>query len=402
VVPPPAWDYRLKSGQTLWDGLVTHYSRGVATVDGMQKTWAGWPLCRRRAPRRGRRLPGDPARRSPVVARRLGGVVRQLLEAPAAGGGEGSGPFAGVLRRAELPVRARERMTDEGFLGVASATPHPTRCAGHLLPQGEKDDLILITPPCGSTPLLRHTCQASRVSPTGEAHDAEDQDRRRRRAGDADRRARSFSEGWGRAAERAGDQEGRRRPAGPRLPAAGRPVQRHPHPSRARLPGGPDRRQAGQGDAGARLHGHRGRGQDRRGGDAEERRRAQDPGPHRAGRPADGGKDRAALCQPGPDHLERRHGVHRPFVRSRHPHGRLGRHGPRPGRPEGPVEGHAGLRRPAFGRDRQRRQGHAGRRLHREVRQARLRFRAARRPRRGGRGLLQGRGPDLDLRRAWT
>lgn len=36
-----SWDYRLKSGQTLWDGLVTHYSRGVAGVDAMGKTWAG-------------------------------------------------------------------------------------------------------------------------------------------------------------------------------------------------------------------------------------------------------------------------------------------------------------------------------------------------------------------------
>jgi alpha-glucuronidase len=35
-----SWDYRLKSGQTLWDGLVTHYSRGVAAVDGMGGTWA--------------------------------------------------------------------------------------------------------------------------------------------------------------------------------------------------------------------------------------------------------------------------------------------------------------------------------------------------------------------------
>lgn len=35
------WTYKLKSGQTLWDGMVTHYSRGVATVDGMGKTWAG-------------------------------------------------------------------------------------------------------------------------------------------------------------------------------------------------------------------------------------------------------------------------------------------------------------------------------------------------------------------------
>jgi len=35
-----SWDYRLKSGTSLWDGLVTHYSRGVATVDGMGRTWA--------------------------------------------------------------------------------------------------------------------------------------------------------------------------------------------------------------------------------------------------------------------------------------------------------------------------------------------------------------------------
>ncbi|WP_421739033.1 alpha-glucuronidase family glycosyl hydrolase [Caulobacter sp.] len=36
-----SWDYRLKSGQTLWDGLVTHYSRGVSAVDAMGRTWAG-------------------------------------------------------------------------------------------------------------------------------------------------------------------------------------------------------------------------------------------------------------------------------------------------------------------------------------------------------------------------
>jgi alpha-glucuronidase len=34
------WDYRLKSGTSLWDGLVSRYSRGVATVDGMGRTWA--------------------------------------------------------------------------------------------------------------------------------------------------------------------------------------------------------------------------------------------------------------------------------------------------------------------------------------------------------------------------
>jgi len=33
------WDYRLKSGETLWDGLVHHYDRGVAYVADMQKTW---------------------------------------------------------------------------------------------------------------------------------------------------------------------------------------------------------------------------------------------------------------------------------------------------------------------------------------------------------------------------
>nr|WP_278254223.1 alpha-glucuronidase family glycosyl hydrolase [Sphingobium sp. BYY-5] len=35
------WDYRLRSGETLWDGLVHHYERGVAYVADMQKTWEG-------------------------------------------------------------------------------------------------------------------------------------------------------------------------------------------------------------------------------------------------------------------------------------------------------------------------------------------------------------------------
>lgn len=34
------WDYRLASGNTLWDELVMHYSRGVAAVRDMQATWA--------------------------------------------------------------------------------------------------------------------------------------------------------------------------------------------------------------------------------------------------------------------------------------------------------------------------------------------------------------------------
>jgi len=33
------WDYRTKSGRTLWDELVIHYSTGVQTVSGMRKTW---------------------------------------------------------------------------------------------------------------------------------------------------------------------------------------------------------------------------------------------------------------------------------------------------------------------------------------------------------------------------
>ncbi len=35
-----SWDYRLASGHTLWDELVMHYTRGVATVRDMQATWA--------------------------------------------------------------------------------------------------------------------------------------------------------------------------------------------------------------------------------------------------------------------------------------------------------------------------------------------------------------------------
>ena len=33
------WDYRLKSGETLWNGLVHRYDRGVAYVADMQRTW---------------------------------------------------------------------------------------------------------------------------------------------------------------------------------------------------------------------------------------------------------------------------------------------------------------------------------------------------------------------------
>lgn len=34
------WDYRMKSGRTLWDELVMHYSQGVQAVSAMRETWA--------------------------------------------------------------------------------------------------------------------------------------------------------------------------------------------------------------------------------------------------------------------------------------------------------------------------------------------------------------------------
>jgi alpha-glucuronidase len=33
------WDYKLKSGRTLWDELCTHYDYGVKQVREFQKTW---------------------------------------------------------------------------------------------------------------------------------------------------------------------------------------------------------------------------------------------------------------------------------------------------------------------------------------------------------------------------
>ena len=35
-----SWDYRLKSGETLWDGLVSRYDRGIREVEDMRRTWA--------------------------------------------------------------------------------------------------------------------------------------------------------------------------------------------------------------------------------------------------------------------------------------------------------------------------------------------------------------------------
>ncbi|NLS27252.1 Extracellular xylan exo-alpha-(1-_2)-glucuronosidase [Sphingomonas sp. S2M10] len=35
------WDYRMRSGEILWDSLVAHYDTGIATVEDMQRRWAG-------------------------------------------------------------------------------------------------------------------------------------------------------------------------------------------------------------------------------------------------------------------------------------------------------------------------------------------------------------------------
>ncbi len=35
------WDYRMRSGETLWDSLIAHYDSGIATVEDMQHRWAG-------------------------------------------------------------------------------------------------------------------------------------------------------------------------------------------------------------------------------------------------------------------------------------------------------------------------------------------------------------------------
>ena len=34
------WDYRLASGKTLWEELVSHYTRGVQAVSAMRRTWS--------------------------------------------------------------------------------------------------------------------------------------------------------------------------------------------------------------------------------------------------------------------------------------------------------------------------------------------------------------------------
>ena len=35
------WDYKLKSGKTLWQGLVGHYSRGAEQAAQLEKQWSG-------------------------------------------------------------------------------------------------------------------------------------------------------------------------------------------------------------------------------------------------------------------------------------------------------------------------------------------------------------------------
>ena len=64
------WDYRLKNGQTLWDGLVAHYYKGAADAAAMQATWASLAGTDRRAAAQGSRRPaGHPGGRRRGVAR---------------------------------------------------------------------------------------------------------------------------------------------------------------------------------------------------------------------------------------------------------------------------------------------------------------------------------------------
>jgi alpha-glucuronidase len=98
------WTYRLKSGQTLWDGLVTHYSRGVSSVDGMGKTWAD--LAPYVDPERHAQVADFLAIQrtgGPVVARRLDRLFPDLLGPAAAGWRSAAGPFAGLLRDLSFP-----------------------------------------------------------------------------------------------------------------------------------------------------------------------------------------------------------------------------------------------------------------------------------------------------------
>jgi alpha-glucuronidase len=59
------WTYRMRSGRSLWDELVTHYDRGIATVASMQVQW------------RSLRPSVDPARHASVAAK----LERQHVEA---------------------------------------------------------------------------------------------------------------------------------------------------------------------------------------------------------------------------------------------------------------------------------------------------------------------------------
>ena len=92
------WDHRLSNGRTLWDELVIRYTDGVARVGGMRRTWAALaPADRRRALRRGRRLPRHPGGRGAVVARRLDRLFPEPVAPAAAGRSRGAGARSRLL-----------------------------------------------------------------------------------------------------------------------------------------------------------------------------------------------------------------------------------------------------------------------------------------------------------------
>ena len=123
-------------------------------------------------------------------------------------------------------------------------------------------------------------------------------------------------------------------------------------PTRNWLRGGAHRGQARRRDARPRLRGDREGRQHRRRRDLSQRRRADRAGAHRDGRAADGREDRPALREQGQDRVERPRDLRRAQLRPRRAHGGLAGHGAHAGRAEGPVEGHADVRRPAGRGDR--------------------------------------------------
>jgi alpha-glucuronidase len=39
VVSPVPWNYKIKSGKTMWIELIEHYNKGITDVKNMQSVW---------------------------------------------------------------------------------------------------------------------------------------------------------------------------------------------------------------------------------------------------------------------------------------------------------------------------------------------------------------------------